>query len=80
MTAETIEDRVRRVVADIFDLPLETVDSSTSRDTVEGWDSMNLVNLMLAVESEFDIVLEVDDVQDLLSVPLIVAVLKEKGL
>ena len=77
---ETIERRVRGVVADIFNLPLEEVDLTTSRDTVEGWDSLNLVNLMMAVESEFGISLDVEDVEDLVSVQLILAVLEEKGL
>ena len=76
----TVEERVRRVVADVFGLPLAAVSLATSSDTVGDWDSANVLNLLMAVEAEFGVTLSTDDAADFLSVELIVAILRERGL
>lgn len=78
MPTRTVEERTRNVVSAIFNIPFEKIDLATSCDTVPNWDSLNLVNLMMALESEFDIHLDIEDAADLLSVSLILAVLDEK--
>jgi acyl carrier protein len=77
--AEALEDRVRRVVSEVLGMPLAKVTVATSRDDVESWDSLNVVNLMIALEAEFGVTLAVDEAVDLLSVPLVIAVLRRKG-
>ena len=72
-------ERVRKVVADVFDVPLERVGPKTSKDDVEAWDSVNVVHLIMALEAEFTVAFSDDDTADLLSVELIVALLEEKG-
>ena len=75
---ENLEYRTRKVVADVFGLPIDSVDMETSHDTVVNWDSVNMINLLMALENEFSIQLGVEDVTDLLSVKLIVELLREK--
>lgn len=71
--------RTRRVVAAVFGVPEESVTTESSRDDVPGWDSVNALHLMMALESEFAVTIGPEDVADLLSVALIVEVLREKG-
>ena len=73
-----IEDRVRQVVADVLGVPPGRVTLETSHKDVEGWDSMNVINMMMAIESEFAIELGVDDAARFTSVGSIVAVLRER--
>lgn len=75
----SLEDRVRRVVSDVFGVPLGRVTATTSRDDVETWDSVNVVNLLMALEGEFGVSISIDEAADLMSVPIIVALLVEKG-
>ncbi len=78
--SERLEDQVRRVVADVLGLPLASVTLRTSRDHVKNWDSLNVVNLAMAIEAEFGLALTPEEVGELLSVEPIVAILRERGL
>lgn len=74
-----IEQRVCNLVSDVFGLDPESVTLKTSHDTVEKWDSLNIVHLVMAVEAEFNVSISPDDAVDFLSVELICAILAEKG-
>jgi len=75
---EPLELRVRRVVSSVLGLPIEQVTLKTSNDDVENWDSLSIVNLMMAIEEEFQVGLSPEEAGDLLSVELITQVLQEK--
>ncbi len=75
---EPLELRVRRVVSSVLGLPIEQVTLKTSSDDVENWDSLSIVNLMMAIEEEFQVGLSPEEAGDLLSVELISQVLQEK--
>ena len=80
MIEESLEDRARSVVAAIFDLPVEKITMQTSDATIEQWDSIHMISLMIALESEFGITLDVDEVAELRSVERMVKILRSKGL
>jgi acyl carrier protein len=71
-------ERTRAIVADIFEVPLERVLPESSPDTIETWDSIHHLNLVLALEQEFGIEFSPEEIEQLLSVELIVALLAEK--
>ena len=77
MTAD-IEERVRSVLADVFGLDPSDVNEKTSPDTVDEWDSLQHLNLVLAIEEEFDLQFEETETTELVSFPLIVAITSEK--
>ena len=53
--------RVRRIAADLFEVPLPDISPDTSPATVEAWDSVQQLNLMLELEQSFDVKLEPED-------------------
>jgi len=64
MTRNEILSRLAPIMRDIFDEEsLEPTDSMTSDDVAE-WDSTNHVRLMVAVESEFGIRFETDEITE----------------
>jgi acyl carrier protein len=65
-------------VADIFEVPLEQVLPTSSPDTIETWDSLRHLNMVLALEQEFGIQFSPEEIEQLLSVELITALLAEK--
>ena len=78
--SESVEQRTRRLVAEVFGLPLDSVTRATSHETVEEWDSINVLNLLMAVESEFDVVVSPEEAASFMSVEKILAVLGTKGI
>ncbi|HEV3137185.1 MAG TPA: acyl carrier protein [Pirellulales bacterium] len=75
----TVEERARKVVAEVFGLPLATVTSQTSHENVDDWDSLNVLNVLMAIEGEFDVSVSPEDAAEFVSVERIVAVLRTKG-
>lgn len=72
-------DQIYQIVSDVFGVPLQTITSDSSSDTIETWDSMSHINLILAIESEFKVSLSPDEAMDMLTVGLIETILSEHG-
>ncbi len=70
-------DTVRELVALTFGVDEARVNATTVQDDLEEWDSVGHLNLMLAVEDEFGVRLEVDDMTRLTSVRSLLAHLEE---
>ena len=51
-------DQIKQIMADVLDLEAECIDESTTQDNTPNWDSLNHVNLIIAVEQEFDVTFE----------------------
>ncbi len=74
MSAEEIETRVRTILAEVFGLEPDQIDADISTDTVEEWDSLHHLTLVLALEEEFDIQLDDEESVAIVTFPLITAV------
>ena len=68
-----MKQRVLQIVSDILGEPIDRLDGSSSPDTVESWDSLNHMNLVLALEEEFEVQFSDDQIVQLLTVGAIVA-------
>ena len=71
-------DRTRSIVADIFTLPIEQIRPESSPDTIETWDSLKHLDIVLALEQDFGVQFSPEEIEQLLSVELMVALLAEK--
>jgi len=55
MTREEVFDKLNEVFKDVFEDDDITVNDATTADDIDGWDSLEHINLMNAIEQEFDI-------------------------
>src|SRR5579871_6038 len=69
-------ERVRQIVSDVFAVPLERVDATSSPETIEAWDSMQHLNLVLAVEDTFDLQFTPEEMELMRNVKQIVTVVE----
>jgi acyl carrier protein len=72
------EDKLRSVVATMLDLDPAAVGPTTSTDTVDQWDSVRHMNLIIALESAFGITIPDEEVATLTSYQIIQAVVEEQ--
>lgn len=72
-----MEEKVLQILKNLFEL--ETVDETCSQSTCEKWDSMGQLNLVVELESEFDVSLEPEEIGDMRDFNDIVKILKGKG-
>ena len=63
-----LKNRVYAVVAATFGVPISSVTDSTSTETIEAWDSMNHLHLVVALEGEFGVSFEPERAIELTSV------------
>jgi acyl carrier protein len=73
------ETRLRQVMADVFHIAADTIGDDTSVDTVEKWDSLTHLNLILALEQEFDVALSEEEAVESLNFPLVKMALATHG-
>ena len=73
-----IEDRIKNVMSAVFEISIEEINDESSPDTIELWDSLKHLNLVLALEEEFNVQFTDDDITELINMKLIIAVLLEK--
>jgi acyl carrier protein len=72
-------NKLKQVLADVFKIDIQTINDETSVDNVEKWDSLNHLNLVLALEDAFDISFTEEQTIEILNYPLIKLVLQEHG-
>jgi acyl carrier protein len=70
--------RVLRAVSQIMDVPPDQLGDSSSPDTVDSWDSLRHMNLMLALEEEFGIKFSDEQLMSMSTVGRILAGVHER--
>jgi acyl carrier protein len=73
-----MEERVKQIMADIFDINPRKINKSTSMNNVDTWDSLKHINLILELEQEFKISLDTKEIESMLSFDDILKTLKMK--
>src|SRR5207244_5794698 len=75
---DSLTVKICQIVADIFNIPLHMVTLSSSPDTAESWDSLQHVNLVIALEQSFNVQFPPEEVAEMLSVMRIVELIEQK--
>ena len=75
---ESILDQVRQIGADIFDVAPEELGADASPASIENWDSLQHLNLVLALEESFGLELGPEEMEQMQSVRAIVQCLERK--
>ena len=73
------DDKLKKVLAAVFKIEVTAINEDTSVDTVDLWDSLNHLNLILALESEFGVSFSEEQSVEIMNYPLIKMVLQEHG-
>jgi acyl carrier protein len=69
--------KVKDILSAIIDVPVGQIPDDATMDDLESWDSLAQMNLVIALEEEFQITIPDDEVGTLLSMQLIVALLEQ---
>ncbi len=76
MNQDEIKQRVRGVVANALKVDPASIQDNTSQMNLSDWDSVRHMNVILALENEFDIQFEDNELPKLTSLPVIVTVVE----
>ena len=71
-------DKVRGLCADVFQAPASEITAASSPETLENWDSVQHLNLVLALEEQFGIAFDPEEMDQMKSVGAIAQLVDAK--
>jgi acyl carrier protein len=74
------EQRIRAVMAVVFNLPEDRIPADATQGSFESWDSLGHMNLITALEDEFGVRFPDDALESMISIKLISLALQELGI
>ncbi|MBL0234364.1 MAG: acyl carrier protein [Chitinophagaceae bacterium] len=72
-----MEKRISLLMSTVFEIPESEISVNSSIDTIDSWDSIRHLNLILALEEEFGIVIPDEEVGNLVNFKLIELIITE---
>ena len=73
-----MEEKIKTLFSEIFDIKVSEINDMSSADNVEKWDSLNHTNLIVALEQTFKISFTSEEIIDMLNFRLIKIIMEEK--
>jgi len=73
-----LSDEVKQLVSNVIGIPAEELSNKSSIETMENWDSMAHVNIIMSLEQHYAITIAPDIAADLTSITSITDFLTEK--
>tara|TARA_B110000438_G_C15630042_1_gene570582 strand:- start:572 stop:769 length:198 start_codon:yes stop_codon:yes gene_type:complete len=58
-------------MSSVFGIPIDKITNDSSQDTIESWDSLKHMNLIVSLEEEFEIELTDDEILEMINYKLI---------
>jgi acyl carrier protein len=72
--------RLDNLFAEVLRVPVDTISDQTSPSNTPRWDSIAMINLALAIESEFGVKLSTREIMSMTTVGIAKGVLQKKGI
>ncbi|MBZ0167628.1 MAG: hypothetical protein K8I00_12550 [Candidatus Omnitrophica bacterium] len=72
-----MKEDVFAILSAVMEIPLDSVSMESSKDTVENWDSLHQLNLVFALEDNFNIKFSDEDILQMSSIPQILTTLEK---
>ena len=79
MKKEEIYERLNNVFRDIFDDESIVVNENTTANDIEDWDSLEHINLVVAVEQEFGMKFNMNEVTSMKNVGEMASIILERA-
>ena len=76
--SSSVFDRVQTIAADVLKVPAAEITPRSSPETVANWDSVQHLNLVLALEEEFALQFEPEEMDGMVGIDRILSVVEAK--
>lgn len=74
---KNVKEQIAKIMAVVFEVNVDSIDENTSADNIETWDSLRHMNLILALEEDFNVTIPDEEVGNLMNFKLIELVIKD---
>jgi len=73
-----MDNHIKNVMSAVFEIPIDEIDDDSSPDNVGSWDSLKHMNLIVALEEEFNIEFIDDEIVEMMNLSQIQIIVMEK--
>ena len=73
-----IEKRIIFIMSEVFDINKDMIKNDSSTNNLVEWDSMNHMNLIVALEEEFKCDFDEDDIENMVSFKIMKTTIQKK--
>ena len=70
------EERLKEIMAEVFNVPVSEIGEDSSVHTIAHWDSATHINLILALQKEFGIRFENEEIPTMVNYQIILSTLQ----
>lgn len=74
----TVLDQIRTIASDLFGVSADKVTAASTPETIETWDSIQHLNLVLALEEKFGVQLSPEEIEQMKSIGDVAKVVEGK--
>jgi acyl carrier protein len=71
-------EQVRTIASDIFSVPLARIQTDSTPETIESWDSIQHLNLVLTLEEKFNVQLSPEEIEQMRDIGQITKLIEAK--
>ena len=75
-----MEEKLKTVISNVFELTSDKIDELTTMESIEQWDSLKHLQLVMEIEEKFGVVFETEEILEITSFTGIKNILRNKGL
>lgn len=75
-----LEQDLRSIMAEVFEIPVDQINESTTMESVDTWDSLRHMELVVAIERRFSVEFEAEEALEMTSIEGIKRILSGKKL
>lgn len=75
---DSLSTEIRRIASDVLGVPAAQLTDASSPDSIENWDSVQHLSLVMALEQEFGLQFEPEDMERMRSIGAIETMVRAK--
>lgn len=64
---ENLNESIKEIMSAVLELPIDEINEKTSSETLSSWDSLKHMNLIIALEEEFNVKFSIDQIIEMKS-------------
>lgn len=73
-----LDSHIKNVMSAVLEIPIDEIDDDTSPDNVSSWDSLKHMNLVFALEEEYEIEFIEEEIVEMMNLSHIKSIVMEK--
>ncbi len=71
-------NKIKEIMSSVFKVDTHSINDQTTIETLENWDSLTHLNLIMSLEESFDVTIEDTEMAEMISYDIVTRVIKNK--